>query len=188
MSEKLIRLSKYLSKILRHHPEIIGLELDKNGWVEVEELIAGIVKRGDTLFSYAMLEEIVRKDSKKRYEFSKDGLKIRAVQGHSVTVDVELVEMKPPDKLYHGTAATFLVNICKEGLLKGERLYVHLSPDIETAKKVGSRRGRHVILEIDAKSMFDDRKKFYRSKNGLWLIDKVESTYLKVCESDSELQ
>lgn len=166
-------LSKYLSLILRHKPEKAGIVLDSKGWAQVSDLIDSV--KG---LNMAKLEEIVREDDKQRYSFNNDKTKIRANQGHSVKVDVDLKEGVPPKILYHGTVDKYLDNIFKEGLRKMSRLYVHLSEDIETAKKVGSRRGDAVILKVNTENMLSCGYKFYKSENGVWLTDNVPPQYL----------
>ena len=130
----LTRISKYISLILRHKPEVIGIQLDAHGWADVNALLAGISKK--YFIDQDILEEIVRSDSKQRYVFNEDRTRIRASQGHSVQVDVELPVAEPPETLYHGTARRFSASIEAQGLLPQSRLYVHLSPDVETAEKL----------------------------------------------------
>ncbi|MGN1022795.1 MAG: RNA 2'-phosphotransferase, partial [Lachnospiraceae bacterium] len=156
------RTSRFLSRILRHHPEDAGITLDAHGWADVEELIQGINKTGKHRIDRALLEEIVRTDEKTRYAFNEDHTKIRANQGHSVPVDVELAEVVPPDHLWHGTAEKSVPAILREGLLPMGRLYVHLSGDRETAKKVGLRHGKPVIFLVDCRSMAEAGYRFYR--------------------------
>ena len=175
--KNLTNLSKYLSLILRHKPETIGISLDKHGWADVDELIAGISKTKD--FNMEILEEIVRIDEKQRYSFNADKTKIRANQGHSIDVDVELEEKIPPEVLYHGTATRFIESIKKNGINKQSRLYVHLSKDIDTAFMVGKRHGRPAIFVVDTKAMVADGYKFYLSENGVWLTDVVPNKYLR---------
>lgn len=170
-------MSKFISLILRHQPEIIGITLDEHGWAEVDELIAGVSKTRP--LTMEMLEEIVRTDSKQRYSFSGDKRLIRANQGHSVKVDVELPEVIPPELLYHGTAERFLPSIMEQGLLPMSRLYVHLSKDEQTAVKVGSRHGKPVVLAVDAGQMTQDGHTFWLSVNGIWLTKAVPVQYLK---------
>ena len=170
-------MSKFISLILRHQPEIIGITLDEHGWAEVDELIAGVSKTRP--LTMEMLEEIVRTDSKQRYSFSGDKRLIRAIQGHSVKVDVELPEVIPPELLYHGTAERFLPSIMEQGLLPISRLYVHLSKDEQTAVKVGSRHGKPVVLAVDAGQMTRDGHTFWLSVNGVWLTKAVPVQYLK---------
>ncbi|MBR0288962.1 MAG: RNA 2'-phosphotransferase, partial [Selenomonadaceae bacterium] len=155
--------SKFLSLILRHKPQIVGIELDEHGWADVDELICR-VKNLDRV----KLEQIVSTDEKQRYSFSADKKLIRANQGHSIPVDVELEELEPPEVLYHGTAESFGSSINTQGLLKMSRLYVHLSSDIETAEKVGCRHGKPKIFLVESGKMFFDGYKFFRSVNGVW--------------------
>lgn len=166
--------SKFLSLILRHKPQIIGIELDEHGWADVEELIR-CVKDLD----FATLEQIVATDEKRRYSFSVDKKLIRANQGHSIPVDVELEELKPPEILYHGTAERFSTSIMAQGLLKMSRLYVHLSSEVETAIKVGRRHGTAKIFLVESLKMFSDGFKFFKSVNGVWLTEHVPAKYLK---------
>ena len=149
--------SKFLSLILRHKPQVIGLELDEHGWADVDEPT----------------------DEKQRYSFSANGKLIRANQGHSIPVDVELAELEPPEILYHGTGERFAASIRAQGLLKMSRLYVHLSSDVETANKVGRRHGKPKIFVVESGRMFADGCKFFRSVNGVWLTEHVPAQYLK---------
>ena len=166
--------SKFLSLILRHKPQIVGITLDEHGWADVDELLRR-VKNLDR----ATLEQIVAADEKQRYSFSADGKLIRANQGHSVPVDVELEEISPPEILYHGTGEKFSASIKNLGLLKKSRLYVHLSSDIDTAEKVGRRHGVPKIFLVESGKMFRDGFKFFRSVNGVWLTEHVPAKYLK---------
>ena len=154
---------KYMSFILRHKPDAIGITLDEHGWANVDELIAGIAR--DNEFNMEILEEIVRTDEKQRYSFNEDKTLIRANQGHSIPVDVELEEKEPPEILYHGTGEKYVSSIDAQGLIPKSRLYVHLSKDEETAVKVGSRHGKPVIYIVKAKQMYEDGYKFYLSAN-----------------------
>lgn len=173
----LTEISKYISLILRHKPETIGINLDEHGWADVDELITGISKTHK--FDMHMLEEIVRTDSKQRYSFNEDKTLIRANQGHSVQVDVELEEKEPPDTLWHGTGEKYTASIDMQGLIPKSRLYVHLSKDKETAIKVGQRHGRPVLYTVKSREMHGDGYKFYLSKNGVWLTKEVPVKYLK---------
>ena len=173
----LTRISKYISLILRHKPEIIGIKLDAHGWADVDALLAGISK--NYTIDCEILEEIVRSDSKQRYSFNEDRTMIRANQGHSVQVNVELSVSEPPETLYHGTAERFVASIEAKGLLSGNRLYVHLSPDVETAEKVGLRHGKPVIYLVNSGQMQRDGYTFYLSANGVWLTKTVPAQYLK---------
>ena len=168
--------SKYIALILRHKPETIGISLDEHGWANVDELIAGIAKT--QLFNMEMLQEIVSTDNKQRYSFNEDKTLIRANQGHSIPVDVELEKKVPPTILYHGTAEKYEDAIDVQGLVPKSRLYVHLSADIETATKVGQRHGKTVIYKVLAGKMQEDGYEFFQSVNGVWLTKRVEIKYL----------
>lgn len=172
-----INTGKFIALILRHKPEVIGIHLDEHGWANVDELIAGISKTQE--FNMAMLEEIVRTDNKQRYSFNDDKTKIRANQGHSIPVDVELEQKTPPDILWHGTGEKYVSSIEAEGLIPKTRLYVHLSSDPVTAIKVGSRHGKPVVYEVAAKEMQEDGYVFLQSVNGVWLTKQVPVKYLK---------
>lgn len=171
------KTSKFISLILRHRPEVIGIELDEHGWADVGELIAGVAKSRP--FEMEMLEEIVRTDSKQRYSFNEDRTLIRANQGHSIPVDVELERKEPPEVLYHGTGEKFVSSIDRQGLIPKSRLYVHLSPDEATARSVGRRHGKPVVYEVMAGQMARDGKAFFLSVNGVWLTKAVPAEYLK---------
>lgn len=168
--------SRYISLLLRHKPQVAGLTLDPHGWAEVDALIAAVNKTHP--LTREMLEEIVRADEKGRYSFSEDGTRIRANQGHSVPVDVWLAKKTPPALLYHGTAEKYTSAIETQGLLPRTRLYVHLSPDRETAVKVGKRHGTPVVYSVDAAKMTTDGYDFYVSENGVWLTKAVPPRYL----------
>ena len=169
--------SKYMSLILRHKPEVIGISLDEHGWANVDELITGIAKTND--FNMDILEEIVRTDEKQRYSFNEDKTLIRANQGHSIPVDVELDEVEPPETLWHGTSEKYVTSIDVQGLIPKSRLYVHLSKDSDTAVKVGSRHGKPVLYIVKAGEMYKDGYKFFLSKNGVWLTKEVPVKYLE---------
>ena len=169
--------SKFISLILRHKPETIGITLDEHGWANVDELIEGISKTHE--INREILEEIVRTDNKQRYSFNEDKTLIRANQGHSIPVDVELEEVEPPKYLYHGTGEKFRDSIDAEGLKPKSRLYVHLSEDIETATKVGSRHGKPVVYRVFAGWMHKNGFRFYKSVNGVWLTKDVPTKYIK---------
>lgn len=180
-------LSKFISLILRHRPETVGITLDEHGWADAWELMDGLRKSGRSI-DMDILEEIVRTDEKGRYSFSADKALIRANQGHSIPVDVELEEKQPPQYLYHGTAERFLDPILAEGLKPMSRLYVHLSKDEETALKVGRRHGKPVVLKIRAEDMRKDGHRFYLSANGVWLVKGVPAGYISVsvkCQWDN---
>lgn len=169
--------SKFMSLILRHKPEAIGISLDEHGWANVDELIAGIAKTQD--FNMDILEEIVREDEKQRYSFNEDKTLIRANQGHSIPVDVELEVLEPPAELWHGTGEKYVASIDEQGLIPKSRLYVHLSKDKDTAVKVGKRHGNPVLYIVKAGEMYRDGYQFYLSKNGVWLTKQVPVKYLE---------
>ena len=170
-NSNIVRRGKRLAFLLRHDK---NYQFDEHGWREVSDLI--------TNHGYTMdeLKEIVATNNKQRFEFSEDMTRIRARQGHSVHVDVELEEKMPPNTLYHGTAKTVLDSIMEKGIIKGNRLYVHLSSTKETATNVGKRHGEPVVLVIDAKKMVEDGYRFFLSRNGVWLTDYVDSTYIRL--------
>ena len=178
MSDK--STSKYISLILRHKPETIGISLDEHGWANVEELIEGVNKTHR--LNMETLERIVAEDEKQRYSFNEDKTLIRANQGHSIPVDVELPVVIPPDVLYHGTGVNYKDSIEAQGLIPKSRLYVHLSGDVETAAKVGQRHGKPVIYTVDAAAMHADGYTFYRPVNGVWLTKSVPRKYLSIDE------
>lgn len=180
--------SKFISLILRHKPETIGISLDEHGWADVQELIAGINASGSDHLDMDLLEEIVRTDEKQRYSFNEDHTLIRANQGHSIPVDVELEEKNPPNVLYHGTGEKYVSSIDEQGLVSKSRLYVHLSADIPTAKKVGSRHGKPVIYTVDCAKMAADGFKFYLSANNVWLTKAVPARYLNKLLIDPNTQ
>lgn len=175
----LTNTSRFISLILRHKPETIGITLDEHGWADVSELIEGIRKTQAFKFNMEMLEEIVRTDNKQRYSFNEDKTLIRANQGHSIPVDVELQEVLPPEYLWHGSAQKYFQSIREQGLIPKSRLYVHLSGDMETAVNVGKRHGKPVILKVHSGDMAKDGYKFYRAVNGVWLTKQVPVKYLE---------
>ena len=172
-----VSASKFISLILRHHPETVGIALDEHGWANVEELIKGVQRT--RFFDRTMLEEIVDSDEKQRYSFNEDKTLIRANQGHSILVDVELQAVKPPEYLYHGTGQKYVESIERSGLMPKGRLYVHLSGDVDTAVKVGSRHGKAVVYRVSSGRMSRDGHVFYCSVNGVWLIKAVPVEYLE---------
>ncbi|AQR69737.1 RNA 2'-phosphotransferase [Janthinobacterium sp. LM6] len=173
MADHLVNTSKFLSLILRHAPEKIGLALDTNGWADIGQLLAQSARHGRRL-SREQLEDVVARDSKTRYAISGDGLRIRANQGHSLAaVDIALPPATPPAMLYHGTASRFVEAIRAGGLLPGSRNHVHLSSSRETAVAVGGRHGKPVVLTVDAAAMQAQGHVFYVSANGVWLVDTV---------------
>lgn len=168
------KTSKLISLILRHKPETIGITLDEHGWANVSELLNGLK------IDMALLEEIVGTNDKQRYSFNDDKTLIRANQGHSIPVDVELEEAQPPKFLWHGTGVKYEYSIYNSGLIPKSRLYVHLSSDVDTAVNVGKRHGEVLLFRVDAQKMHQDGFKFYLSKNGVWLTKHVPVDYLSV--------
>ena len=171
--------SKFISMVLRHKPESIGISLDEHGWADVQELITGInAADKNAHLDMEMLEEIVRTDEKQRYSFNEEHTLIRANQGHSILVDVELEEVVPPAVLWHGTGEKYVESIDRQGLIPNGRLYVHLSSDPETARKVGARHGKPILYRIDTAAMAADGYRFYLSVNKVWLTKEVPVKYL----------
>ena len=177
--KSLTSTSKFLSLVLRHQPEVIGVQLDPEGWHPIDELIENANRKGNEL-SLELLHDVVASCKKKRFSLSYDGLKIRANQGHSVPdVELNLKPVTPPNQLFHGTVAAFIESIREQGLLKRSRNHVHLSADIETAKKVGARRGKPLILTIRTEAMHESGHSFYLSANGVWLTDAVPAQFIQ---------
>jgi putative RNA 2'-phosphotransferase len=179
MNEKRAKnISKFLSLILRHSPQTIQLQLDENGWAAVEELITKCATNGNA-FTLPELEEVVASNDKQRFSFNETHTHIRASQGHSIAVELDLAPCEPPEFLYHGTVAKFLDAIRSQGLHKMKRQHVHLSKDSDTAEKVASRRGSPVILRISSSLMHKNGIAFYLSENGVWLTDHVPVMYIE---------
>jgi putative RNA 2'-phosphotransferase len=178
MSDKHKHNSKFLSLVLRHEPDLIGITLDEAGWVGVHDLLAGCARQGRAI-SREELAEIVRTSDKQRFALSEDGMRIRANQGHSVAVELGHEPATPPEVLYHGTAERHLAGIRREGLQKGARHDVHLSERVETARAVGSRHGKLVLLEIAAGRMHTRGFAFFRTPNGVWLTDHVPAEFIR---------
>lgn len=175
--ERFKKISKSLSYWLRHHPEDIGIVVSKQGWTDVKTLME---KASSKLpFDFNELKYVVQNNDKKRFSLSEDMCMVRANQGHSIEVELDLLEVLPPKVLYHGTPIRNVESILKDGLHKGNRHHVHLSKDQETAGKVGARRGKFEILEIEALRMRADGYKVYMSDNGVYLVDEVPSKYIK---------
>lgn len=174
------QVSKFLALILRHHPEIIGVQVDEHGWVEVAALLAGIQQRYPIDYKY--LEELVAFDVKGRYEFSPDHQLIRARQGHSIPVDVELETKVPPEFLYHGTATRFQSSIDVIGLTGQGRLYVHLSTSYQAARQVGARHGVPLVYRIATQALLEAGYRFYLSRNGIWLIKAIPRKFMELID------
>ncbi len=174
---RLVKISKFLSKYLRHDPEGLGLTLAPGGWVPVDTLLAACVRHRMPI-TRAELEEVVAQNSKQRFSFDAEGISIRANQGHSVEVDLQLAPVTPPDVLYHGTGHQTAPVIVQDGLRPMGRNHVHLSRDADTAQAVGARHGRPVIFQVDAAAMAGSGHVFYCSDNGVWLTDFVPAAYL----------
>jgi putative RNA 2'-phosphotransferase len=177
MDRQLVKISKFLSLVLRHQPGKIGLTLDAQGWANVDELLSKANQHGAAL-TRPLLNEVVEQNDKQRFAFDAGGTRIRANQGHSIKIDLGLEPIAPPECLYHGTATRFIEAIRQKGLLRGRRDYVHLSPDEATARKVGARHGEPVVLVVKAGEMQAAGFVFYRAANGVWLTDYVPSEYL----------
>jgi len=177
MSKRIVDTSKFLSFVLRHQPDAIGLVLDSEGWADIDALIAAAGNDGKRI-DRALIDEVVATNDKKRFALSEDGVRIRAVQGHSSTqVDIQYTEKVPPAFLYHGTASRFLVSIGEQGLIAGARHHVHLSQDEATAVQVGARHGMPVVLKVQAARMHAQGFKFYQAENGVWLTEHVPVSY-----------
>lgn len=172
------KISKFISLVLRHKPEVINLKLDENGWTDVDELITKSKRDSHEGFTFEELNEIVETNDKKRFIFNEDKTKIRANQGHSIDIDLALKPQQPPEFLYHGTAQSNIDSILEKGIEKRSRQHVHLSQDKETATKVGMRHGKPIILIIKTQEMFNDRIEFYLSENKVWLTDFVDAKYI----------
>lgn len=173
-----VKLSRYLSYLLRHHPEDLNLSMDEEGWVEVEELISKINSETKYKIDMNLLEKIVKEDDKGRYVFTGNKTYIRACQGHSKKdLKIKFAELIPPEILYHGTSKENFKLINETGIKSMTRQYVHLSDNINTARKVGARHGEIIVIVIDTKKMSEDGIKFYKSENGVWLTDYVDTKY-----------
>jgi putative RNA 2'-phosphotransferase len=179
VSDQHKHISKFLSLVLRHQPGKIGLTPDKNGWVGVSELLARLNENGHPV-TRELLEEIVANNNKKRFAFSEDFTLIRASQGHSIEIDLDLEQIAPPALLYHGTAEKNMESIFASGLKKQNRQHVHLSDNTETAKNVGSRHGKPVVLHVNTEQMQKDGFVFFLSANNVWLTDEVPAKYLSI--------
>lgn len=181
---RLVKISKYLSKHLRHQPERLGITLEPGGWTPVVGLLDACAKNGLRL-TRPELDEVVAGNNKQRFSFDQSGTRIRANQGHSVEIDLQLSAVTPPGILYHGTSESAVGAIMREGLRKMRRHHVHLSVDIETATGVGARHGRPVVFAVDSAGMAADGLEFFRSANGVWLTESVPPRYLTRVQPDA---
>ena len=179
-----VRVSKRLSYVLRHHPDSVGLGLDPQGWVPVDDLLAALAAHGLRL-TRTELDRVVATNDKQRFAYDGSGTRIRASQGHSVGVDLGYRPEPPPAELFHGTTRRFLAAILVEGLRPGRRHAVHLSTDVGTARAVGGRRGDPVVLRVDAAAMAGEGTVFTRSANGVWLTGAVPARHLSVVHDRS---
>lgn len=178
MKNNLKQISKYLSLVLRHKPEELGITLDENGWADVQELISKMNLKGMEV-DFGTLTQVVITNDKQRFAFNDDKTLLRASQGHSIEVNLDLLPIEPPEILFHGTTGRFLENILRSGILKQNRRHVHLSFTEETATAVGSRHGKPVILKVRAKLMSDAGHHFYLSENRVWLTDYVPPEFIE---------
>ena len=182
-AKELKPISKSISYVLRHRPDSVGLTLDESGWVDVEELLSAFARNGKKL-TRDVLDEVVTRNDKQRFEFSADRARIRARQGHSVPIDLGYERAVPPEVLYHGTATRSLDSIKAEGLVKGRRHHVHLSTNQQTMLQVAMRHGKPVLLAIDAARMHADGHEFFVTGNQVWLTDHVPPQYLTIAQHD----
>lgn len=178
LEKRLENVSRLLSLVLRHRPEKIGLELDSNGWVTTKQLLVNLKASGNGVITLDELEDIVRENNKKRFEFNSDHTKIRASQGHSLGVDLQYEPLTPPIMLFHGTSDSSVENIRKTGLSKFTRDHVHLSDEVDTAATVGARKGKVIVLIINALEMYNAGYVFYKSTNGVWLTNHVPAEFI----------
>ncbi len=178
-NQRIVQISKTVAKHLRHKPEALGLTLEPGGWVLVSDLLAAFARKGFAL-TRDELEVVVALNDKQRFAFDESGDRIRANQGHSTSVDLQLEPIEPPFTLFHGTASKNIASILETGIDRGLRHHVHLSQDKETAQRVGARHGKPVILKVQARAMFESGHSFFRSENGVWLTDHVPATFLSL--------
>lgn len=176
--KQITHISKFLSLVLRHQPEIIGIHLDQNGWTDVDELIKKANQNGVN-FDREILNHVVATNSKKRFAFNDTSDRIRASQGHSINIELGYTNQKPPEILFHGTGEKSVQSILETGLKKRDRQHVHLSTDFEVAVKVAQRHGKPFVFKVLAEQMYHDKYQFFISDNGVWLTDDVPAKYLK---------
>jgi len=173
----LVHMSKFLSLVLRHKPEVAGLALEEGGWVKVDDLIHGAKEAGVSL-DRELLRFVVEESEKKRFSFSDDGQRIRANYGHSIPIHMDFEPIEPPEFLYHGTAVRFLESIQKNGIAPRGRQYVHLSPDEQTATETGRRHGVPIVLPVQSRFMHENGFHFYHTASGIWLTEKVPPEFV----------
>ncbi len=178
--KQLDKVSKFLSFVLRHKPDAVNLKLDAQGWAEIAVLIEKASSK--IPLTVELIKQVIATNDKQRFSLSEDGQRIRADQGHSIKVDLDLTPKTPPPILYHGTATRFLSSILEKGLQPGQRHHVHLSTDVETATAVGQRYGKPIVLQISAENMYQQGFSFYLSENNVWLTDSVPTNFLSVLE------
>ncbi len=178
MNQNLVSVSKFLSLVLRHKPEEVGLCLDTNGWASISDLILCADQNGIKL-SHELIEKVVANNDKSRFVIDQTGSKIRANQGHSISIDLELPPQEPPSILFHGTATRFVESIRQQGILNGNRRHVHLSSEASVATSVGARHGKPLVLQISAKKMYTQNYHFYLSQNGVWLTEHVPVSFIE---------
>lgn len=177
MNRRLLRISKFLSLVLRHKPQTVGLSLDQGGWAKVDEVLDKAKETGVSV-TRELLQQVVKQSEKQRFSLTEDGLRIRANYGHSIPVDLGLEPLMPPEFLFHGTAKHSLDSIERQGIVPKKRNYVHLSPDKHTAVRVGKRHGKAIVLIIQAGRMYEHGFQFFRSVKGIWLTEKIPSEYI----------
>jgi putative RNA 2'-phosphotransferase len=185
MSDPSHRTSKLLSLVLRHNPGAIGVQLDAGGWADLDELVACADRSGNKI-SRELILQVVAESDKQRFALSADGRRIRANQGHSINVDLGLVQTEPPEVLFHGTAVRFLDSIFASGLNAATRQHVHLSADVETALRVGRRHGSPAVLRVDSRGLHVAGQAFFRSENGVWLTSQISPQFLALHQSQPE--
>lgn len=169
-----------MSYALRHKPERLGLEVDSAGWVDIQQLLLGLQQKGFPEITLDIIHEVIRTNDKRRFSVSTDLTRVRAAQGHSIPVDLGLYPQRPPSELFHGTAERNFQSIKEQGINKGTRHHVHLSPDFLTAKTLGNRKGKSIVLTIATNAMYADGHSFFKSDNGVWLTDFIPPQYISV--------
>lgn len=172
------KISKIMSYALRHKPEKLGIDVDKGGWTNMDKLVRALQDHFPDI-TYQIVVDVIQSNDKQRFTLSSNRDRVRAAQGHSLDVDLGYSTTRPPDRLFHGTSSNNYIGIMKHGINKGTRHHVHLSPDFETAKTVGSRKGKPLVLTIATNAMYADGYKFFKSDNGVWLTDFIPTQYIE---------